>query len=250
MSPKDGLKAIFRPAYRKLCRTCLRALFGTREQLELMEHDWDKRARENARHFVATGKNNWTDEEFFASGERTVADHILTDMVNVCQGKPPDQMRVLEIGCGAGRVTRALARIFGEVHAVDVSGEMVQQARLALNQYRNATVYQNNGTDLSVIPALPFDFAFSALVFQHIPSYRIIENYVRETRRLLVSGGLFKFQVRGNTADKSKANETWVGVPISDQQAVNFANECGFEARYRVGAGTQEFWLWFFKRDR
>ena len=215
-----------------------------------MEHDWDKRARENARHFVATGKNNWTDEEFFASGERTVADHILTDMVNVCQGKPPDQMRVLEIGCGAGRVTRALARIFGEVHAVDVSGEMVQQARLALNQYRNATVYQNNGTDLNVIPALPFDFAFSALVFQHIPSYRIIENYVRETRRLLVSGGLFKFQVRGNTADKSKANETWVGVPISDQQAVNFANECGFEARYRVGAGTQEFWLWFFKRGR
>ena len=215
-----------------------------------MEHDWDKRARENARHFVATGKDNWTDEEFFASGERTVADHILTDMVNVCQGKPPDQMRVLEIGCGAGRVTRALARIFGEVHAVDVSGEMVQQARLALNQYRNATVYQNNGTDLNVIPALPFDFAFSALVFQHIPSYRIIENYVRETHRLLVSGGLFKFQVRGNTADKSKANETWVGIPISDQQAVNFANECGFEARYRVGAGTQEFWLWFFKRDR
>jgi SAM-dependent methyltransferase len=250
VSPKNGFKAIFRPAYRKLCRTYLRALFGTREQLELMEHDWDKRARENARHFVATGKDNWTDEEFFASGERTVADHILTDMVNVCQGKSPDRMRVLEIGCGAGRVTRALARIFGEVHAVDVSGEMVRQARLALNQYPNAKVYQNNGTDLSVIPALPFDFAFSALVFQHIPSYRIIENYVRETHRLLVSGGLFKFQVRGNTADKSKANETWVGIPISDRQAVCCANECGFEARHRVGAGTLEFWLWFFKRDR
>ena len=215
-----------------------------------MEHDWDNRARENARHFVATGENNWTDEEFFASGERTVADNILTDMVNVCQGKPPDQMRVLEIGCGAGRVTRALARIFGEVHAVDVSGEMVRQARLALNQYPNAKVYQNNGMDLSVIPAAPFDFAFSALVFQHIPSYRIIKNYVRETHRLLAPGGLFKFQVRGNTADKSKANDTWVGIPISDRQAVSCAKECGFEARYRVGAGTQEFWLWFFKSGR
>jgi hypothetical protein len=25
------------------------------------------------------------------------------------------------------------------------------------------------------------------------------------------------------------------------------ARECGFEPRYRVGAGTQDFWLWFFK---
>jgi SAM-dependent methyltransferase len=214
----------------------------------LMQQDWDNRARENARHFIATGEDNWTDQEFYASGERTVADYILGDMVNICQGKPPDQMRVLEIGCGAGRVTRALARLFGEVHAVDVSGEMVRQARLALDQYPNAKVYQNNGMDLSVIPALPFDFAFSSLVFQHIPSYRIIENYVRETHRLLVSGGLFKFQVRGNTADKSYANDTWVGIPISDQLAASCAKECGFEARYREGAGTEEFWLWFFKR--
>jgi len=250
VSLKRGLKAVLRPVYHGLRRTYLRARFGTSEQLELMERDWDNRARENARHFIATGENDWTDEEFFASGERTVADHILTDMLNVCQGKPPGRMRVLEIGCGAGRVTRALARMFGEVHAVDVSGEMVRQARLALSQYPNAKVYRNNGMDLSVIPAGPFDFAFSALVFQHIPSYRIIRNYVRETHRLLAPGGLFKFQVRGNTVDKSKANETWVGVPISDRQAVSCANQCGFEARYRVGAGAQEFWLWFFKRGR
>ena len=31
----------------------------------------------------------------------TVADHILTDMVNVCQGKPPGRMRVLEDGSSA-----------------------------------------------------------------------------------------------------------------------------------------------------
>ncbi len=37
-------------------------------------------------------------------------------------------MRVLEIGCGAGSITRALARLFGEVHAVDVSGEMAALA--------------------------------------------------------------------------------------------------------------------------
>ena len=95
-----------------------------------MRDDWDQRARENARYYVATGTTNWTDEEFFASGEKTVAEQILNDTENIFQGKLPSKMRVLEIGCGAGRVTRALANVFGEVHAVDVSGEMVRQAAL------------------------------------------------------------------------------------------------------------------------
>ena len=75
-----------------------------------MQRDWDRGRRENARYYVATGKENWTDEEFFASGEQTVAEEILTDMINICQGKDPKQMRVIEIGCGAGRITRALAK--------------------------------------------------------------------------------------------------------------------------------------------
>jgi SAM-dependent methyltransferase len=209
---------------------------------------WDKRARTNARYFVATGNANWTDDEFFASGEQTVANYILTDMTNICQGKPPGEMRVLEIGCGAGRVTRALARMFGEIHAVDVSGEMVQLALRALAGQPHAHVYRNSGFDLTVVPNLPFDFAFSTLVFQHIPSRRIIYNYVREVNRLLLPGRLFKFQVRGNTADESTASDPWVGVAFSDVQVVEMAEKTGFEARHRVGAGTQDFWLWFFKK--
>ena len=46
---------------------------------------------------------------FFSPGENTVAGEILTDMINICQGLHPEQMKVLEIGCGAGRVTRSLS---------------------------------------------------------------------------------------------------------------------------------------------
>src|SRR5580693_1084724 len=146
------------------------------KQLEKMRRDWDERARENARYYVSTGKVDWSDEEFFRSGEQTVSEEILTDMTNICQGLAPKQMKVLEIGCGAGRITRALAGLFGEVHAVDVSGEMVAQARAALADRPNAFVYQNNGKDLAVIGDRVFDFAFSTIVFQHIPSYEVIEN--------------------------------------------------------------------------
>ncbi len=216
--------------------------------LKKMQEDWDERARVNARYFVNTARADWTDEEFFRSGEQTVAEEILTDMINICQGKDPKQMRVLEIGCGAGRVTRALAKLFGEVHGVDVSGEMVALARQALRDFPNAFVYQNNGMDLSVLPAgLLFDFAFSSIVFQHIPSREIIENYVREVNRVLRPGALFKFQVQGDTRVQSSPEDTWIGVPISEQEAIEMALRCGFEPRYRHGAGQQYFWLWYFK---
>ncbi len=217
-------------------------------QLEKMREDWDARARENARYYVNTATQSWTDEEFFASGELTVSGEILTDMTNICQGRDPRQMTVLEIGCGAGRVTRPLARLFGQVHAIDVSGEMVRLARAALKDYPNAFVYQNNGKDLTVLPGREFDFAFSSIVFQHIPSREVIESYVREVHRLLRPGALFKFQVQGDATMETTPDDTWLGVPFSDAQAAELAERCGFEPRYRHGAGEQYFWLWYFKR--
>jgi len=222
----------------------------TAEQLEKMKRDWDERARENARYYVATGNEQWTDQDFFASGERAVSEDILTDMTNVCQGKDPEDMRVLEIGCGAARITRALSNLFGEVHAVDVSGEMVALAAKALHDRPNAHVYQNNGMDLSVVPGdKPFDFAYSAIVFQHIPSRDVIENYVREVHRLLRPGALFKFQVQGDSTLTTLPDDTWLGVAFSKDQADSLARRAGFELRYSYGAGEQYFWLWYFKNQ-
>jgi SAM-dependent methyltransferase len=259
---------------------------GLKSTLRSMREDWDRRARENARHYVATRQADWTDEEFFASGEKEVADEILGEMANICQGREPASMRVLEIGCGAGRVTRALARLFGEVHAVDVSGEMVAQARAALAGQANGFVYQNNGMDLSVVPDLPFDFAFSVIVFQHIPSRDVIASYFREVARLLRPGALFKVQVLGCpeipkpqpapvTGQVSRPlwkrllrpihrlwrldpppvrtspfdpPDTWVGVMFTAEDAQALCDQCGFELRHQRGAGEQEYWLWCFKK--
>ncbi len=217
------------------------------QQLAKMREDWDARARENAKHYVQTAKTDWTDDAFYASGEQTVTEEIKTDMINICQGKDPKQMRVLEIGCGAGRVTRALANLFGEVYAVDGSGEMIEQARRGLKDHPNAHVFQNNGKDLSVIPELGFDFAFSTIVFQHIPSKEVIETYVREVHRLLRPGALFKFQVQGYTGMESTPGDTWLGVSYSDDEARELVERCGFEPRDRHGAGQQYFWRWCFK---
>lgn len=218
-----------------------------KNQLKKMEADWDQRARENARYYVATAQREWTDEEFFESGRKAVTEEVLTDMGNICQGRDPKQMRVLEIGCGTGRVTRALAEVFGEIHAVDVSRRMIKLARRAVAGTSNVRLYKNNGMDLSVVPDVQFDFAFSMIVFQHILSQDVIENYIREVHRLLRPGALFKFQVQGFADVERMADDTWHGVPITDQEATEMALRCGFEPRYRHGAGSQYFWLWYFK---
>jgi len=216
-------------------------------QLEKMQREWDARARENARFYVNTERQDWTDAEFFESGKRTVSEEILTDMINICQGKDPKRMRVLEIGCGAGRVTRALAQIFGEVYAVDISGEMVRQARAALADLPHVHIFQNNGKDLDVLGGARFDFAFSSIVFQHIPSRAVIESYVRAVRRRLKPGRLFKFQVQGGGGSGNPPDDTWLGVAFAEREAREMALRCNFEMRYSYGAGTQYFWLWYFK---
>ena len=214
--------------------------------VEKMRREWDTRAKENARYYVATAQQNWTDEEYFESGRQNVYHEILTDMGNVCQGKDPKQMKVLEIGCGSGRITRALADVFGTVYAVDISGEMIRQAKEALRDRPNAAVFQNSGADLQVLGDIQVDFAFSYIVFQHIPSREVIQSYVRDVFRLLRPGGLFKFQVQGDDSLMTAPEDTWLGVPFSDADAVALAESCGFEPRHRHGAGTQYFWLWFF----
>ena len=230
-------------------------------QLRKMRRDWDRRARENARHYVVTGQREWSDREFWESGELTMREDILNDLPNICRGRDPREMTVLEIGCGAGRVTRAFAGFFGNVYAVDISREMVARARHSVRDFPHVRIYRNNGKDLSVVrrhwwnrfgigAGIQVDFVFSTMVFQHIPSREIVENYVREAHRLLHPGGLFKFQVQGAPLGRVDPRDSWVGATFTEQEARDMARRCGFEMRYHNGAGEQYFWLWYFKPEK
>ena len=210
-----------------------------------MASDWDKRARKNAEYYIATGFKHWDLEAFLASGRDAAQRFILDDLGNITRADPKT-LSILELGCGIGRVTRAFAQIFGHVHAVDVSAEMIARAKRLLSDQDNVTLHLNNGLDLAAIPGESIDFAFSHLVFQHIPSAAVVENYVREVYRVLRPGSLFKFQVQGAPTDLDQA-DTWVGVTLDETACRRLAEMSGFEMRYVTGPGTEECWLWFFK---
>jgi SAM-dependent methyltransferase len=211
-----------------------------------MRREWDERAKKNARYHVATLQENWTDEEFFKSGSVWLEDYVLPDFNRLYGDRSRKEMRVLEIGCGAGRITKPLSMTFGRVDAVDISPEMIGRARAALKDCSNVRFHLNNGVDLSMFPADQFDFAVSVIVFQHIPRRVIVENYIAETWRVLRPGSLFRFQVQGCPITEQEAN-TWVGAGFAEEQIHTIAESTGFEIKTAYGAGTQHYWLSFFK---
>lgn len=95
----------------------------------MMKREWDQRARENAKWYINTLSVEQSEEEFDTSGQRDVEMMVRSNLELLTERRAPAMLRVLEIGCGIGRMTRWLAEMFGEIHAVDVSGEMVQQGQ-------------------------------------------------------------------------------------------------------------------------
>jgi len=215
---------------------------------EEMERDWDRRAKKDAFYYIATGNRITANKKsFFASGEKS-AREILDDVDPLLLGRET----VLEIGCGAGWLLKPLASQFQEVYGVDVSGEMVRIGKELLADYKNIHLYHNDGVTLSPLPDKKFDFVFSYIVFQHIPSREIVRGYIREALRVLKPGGIFKFQVRGFSAYEEEIwprgelqdYNTWVGAGFNQQEILYYTAEAGFEiVSSYIGPSRQYLWV-------
>lgn len=214
-----------------------------------MQAEWDRRARENAYHYIASDHDEWSEEDFDRSGRESVQGVVVEDLDRIAGGRDPKTMTALEIGCGAGRMTRALAEIFGQVHAVDVSGEMIEKARARLADLDNVHLHHTNGVDLTALGDAEIDFAMSFVVFQHIPELDVIRGYITEVARRLRPGGLFKFQAQGSPAVESMVRDTWTGARFSGLEAVRSARANQLRIERFSGVGEQYFWLWMRKNS-
>lgn len=218
----------------------------------LMKHDWDDRARQDAKWFINTLRLQQTDEEFDATGAFEVNRLVAVDLPMLTGGRAPKSLRVLEIGCGAGRMTRHLANLFGEVVGVDVSGEMVRQARQRLAGTGNAQLYETNGVDFAALPGEHFDLILSAYVFQHVPSALVIQSNLEDAWRVLKPGGAFRFQTNAITAFDfdSVEKDTWTGASFPESDLRGFAARKDAQLISIIGAETQYCWTTLRKRTR
>ena len=112
----------------------------------------------------------------------------LTDKILKMIGPPPG--RVLDVGCGAGRVAVALAGQGFEVDATDVEARVIEQAK-------EFAARSGADVDFSVadfqkedprFPAESYDAVVCSEVLEHVVPWREI---VANIRRVLKPGGLF-----------------------------------------------------------
>lgn len=176
----------------------------------LMRRDWNERARKDAFLYIASWRDDWNEEAFFSSGE---ADYKqLVEPIVAKLGVTPAGCGLAELGCGAGRMTRAFARRFRSVTAIDISEEMQARAKGYLKDSGNVRWVLTDGVSLSGVESGSMDFVFSYLVLQHYPSAELIAGSIQEMMRILRPEGAFLFQFNGS----QQATMNWKGRFLSE----------------------------------
>ena len=214
---------------------------------ERMRSEWNERAREDAHFYVAFGRREQAENEFFETAREVVLGFEM-ELRRFPARANRRAWRALEIGCGPGRLMRPMSRHFGEIHGVDVSDEMIARARENLRGVPHAHPHATSGCDLVQFADDSFDLVYSYAVFQHIPSRDVVMQYLREAKRVLKPGGLLRCQING--LDKTaKTYDTWSGVRISADEIREYAVENDMQLLALEGTRTQYMWTTMRKRS-
>ena len=228
------------------------------DQIARQRRFWDRRADENPMYFIDNtldyGRPNAPD--FWAHGESEL--HRLLDAVGA-ELRPTDE--VVEIGCGIGRMTRAIARRAHTVRALDISPHMLDGARELAAGLRGVEWVLGDGVSLAGIGDESADVCLSHVVFQHIPDPAVTLGYVREIGRVLRPGGWAAFQVSNDPSihhrrrgregvrirwwqlsgrgPRGQAHPSWLGSAVSLADLRAAAADGGTEVRRIAGEATQ-----------
>jgi SAM-dependent methyltransferase len=223
-----------------------------------MREFWDERAREDALFFV-DDRRAYGDREpgrFWADGERDL--QLLLDATHE---RIDRQDRVLDLGCGVGRLTRSIAKRARHVYAVDVSAEMLALAERENRQLDNVDWILGDGLTLGGLADDTVELCISHVVFQHIPDPEVTLGYVAEMGRVLVPGGRAVFGLSNNTCvherrrgvaasvrrieagigrgPKGIDQPAWLGAAVELDRLRDVASASGLRLDRIVGEGTQ-----------
>jgi len=135
--------------------------------------------------------SGWDRAEFFSTGDQE-ANRVLamcrSHGISVSYGK------LLDFGCGVGRMTRAFSRHFESCVGIDVSEKMIGLAREFNAGHPRCEFI---ASDAGVLPFVEksFDFVFTVLVLQHLASRSMILEYIAEFIRVAKDNATIVFQL-------------------------------------------------------
>lgn len=145
---------------------------------------WDLEGISLSRAKTLMGACSANDAEFEAAGKR-YAESMLP-MLSA-------DSRVLDLGCGIGRIALYVAPHCRELYAVDVSSRMLQHARRRLRDVKNVRTKRINGEDLGGLADNFFDFSYCIQVL-HLIEREHTMRYLFELARVMKPGGTIYIQ--------------------------------------------------------
>jgi SAM-dependent methyltransferase len=139
----------------------------------------------------------------------------------------------LDLGCGIGRLSSALAPHLHRVIGIDVSPRMIERAHARCRGLTNVELMLGSGQDLADFPAASFDLILAVDVFPYLvqSGLALAETHIGEAARVLRPRGdlvILNFSYRGDRAR-------------DEEDLVRFASNHGFQTR---ACGTRPFRIW------
>jgi SAM-dependent methyltransferase len=140
--------------------------------------------------------------------------------------------RVLDLGCGAGRLAHHLAeRGAADVVGIDLSERMLERARAELSHPR--LTFQRASMEEAAFPPESFDLVVSSLAFHYVEDYH---GLARRIATWLSPGGLLVFSTEHPVYLSRATSEGWVR--DEDGQPLYWALD-----RYGDEGLREEHWL-------
>jgi SAM-dependent methyltransferase len=174
----------------------------------------DTRPQDDPAHLNAEFWERGDCVEFYASRELRPVETVILDRYREALVG-----RVLELGCGAGRLTGHLSELAQAMHGVDLSPAMVAYCR---RTYPQATFSEGDLRDLSRFDSGSFDAVVAPFNVLDVLADPERGGVFEEIRRLLVAEGLVIMSSH-NMGYAPRVNTTvraWVGSPRHPLQSV------------------------------
>lgn len=168
--------------------------------LETSQRIWEQNAAKDPLWVVCSDAakkgGRWNEAEFFQTGANEI--RVVMEHLRGLGLSPAAEGVALDFGCGAGRLTQALASQFGEAVGVDISPTMIEQAK-RYNKFAGRCQYLCNSSDTLPVESHKYDFIYSSIALQHI-ELPYARKYIREFLRVLKPSGQLVIQL----ADRRK----------------------------------------------
>jgi SAM-dependent methyltransferase len=222
-------------------------LSASKKSLPQIKMAWEKLAKKNSYYYAnpeTRSRQNVDEFELRQSGEDDYLKYVSGDtLLREVLGNFQDKI-VLEIGAGVGRMTEFFGKEFKIVHGVDISPAMLAIARKRLWATDNIELRENAGNNIP-FPDEKFDLVFSYLVFKHLPTTALVQDYFKEIARTLKPAKIVKIQLRTGASPHSW--QWFHGTSLTPEEAQTLTAKAGLKIIKLEVENNKSLWLWLKK---